>query len=59
MLAKIDHLIEASSYDVDKLLAPYDLWPSHKSAELKEWMDSRAEEMKRRNAPPEPQSPYA
>lgn len=41
MCAKIDSLVEASHYDDEKLLAPYALWPSHRHAELKEWLDNR------------------
>jgi hypothetical protein len=55
MLSKIDRLVEASQYDVDNLLAPYEYWPSNREQDLKVWLDGRKEEYKKRNAPP-PQS---
>jgi len=47
---RIENLYEAAQYDVDKMTAPKDLWPSRKSDELKDWLDSRDTERERRDA---------
>jgi len=51
MSAKIDKLIEASQYDADKQLAPYEYWPTNREQDLKIWLDGRQEVLKQRNAP--------
>lgn len=53
MCGKIDSLIEASGYDPDKLLAPYDLWPSHKADDLKAWLDDRQEKTRKNLSEPQ------
>lgn len=55
MSAKIDRLIEASQYDIDKQLAPYEYWPTDRDQDLKDWLEGRKEEARKRNEPP-PQS---
>ncbi len=51
MCAKIDKLVEASAYDPDHQLAPYEYWPTNRDKDLNDWLTARQDEAKKRSEP--------